>query len=94
MAPRHRARAGRAGMRLPLIPLFQMVAQAQSGQDLAAGTTAPRHGCPEGTGAMLALHRRHRGMAVTGAEVGMGTRARAGPSFTLFPFFPGIFAST
>ncbi|XP_052661418.1 LOW QUALITY PROTEIN: protein FAM178B [Harpia harpyja] len=88
-APRHRARAGRAGMRLPLIPLFQTVAQAQSGQDPAAGTTAPRHGCPEGTGVTPALRGRHRGMAVTGAEAGTGTRARAGPSLTLFPFFPG-----
>ncbi|KAM9609435.1 protein FAM178B [Morphnus guianensis] len=90
-APRHRARAGRAGMRLPLIPLFQTVAQAQSGQDPAAGTTAPRHGCLEGTGAMPALRGRHQGMAVMGAEAGTGMRARAGPSLTLFPLFPGSF---
>lgn len=47
-APRRRARAGQDGMRLPLIPLFQPVAQAQSGRDPAAGTAAPRHRDPEG----------------------------------------------
>lgn len=81
-------------MRLPLIPLFQPVAQAQSGQHPAAGTTAPHHGRPEGTGATPALRGRHWGMAVTGTEVGTGAWARAGPSLMLFPLSPGSFAGT
>lgn len=57
-APWRRARAGQDGMSLPLIPLFQPVAQAQSGRDPAAGTAAPRHRDLEGAGATPVLRGR------------------------------------
>lgn len=78
-APRARCHAARAGPRLALIPLFQPVAQAQSGQEPAAGAAAPRHEQPEGTGVTPAL-RGHRG---SGSGAG-GTR----PVPTLFPSLP------
>lgn len=81
-------------MCLLLIPLFRLVAQAQSGQDPAASTDAPRHGCPEGTGATPALPGQHRAMAVTGTEAGTGAWALTGPFLTLFPLSPGSFAAT